>query len=130
MATLRLSMVSPVIQTGAGPTDMSRMLPPRLSLRPCIRPPPVGSTMLGNRKPPPWPSGYPADRTGRHPDPPPFDYAQSIVYDISRIRFEIGFAELVDDMNAMAALVARALTLQISLFPAAAASGQVQAAHI
>ena len=92
------------------------MLPPRLSLRPCIRPPPVGSTMLGKPHTPIMAErlGAPADRTGRHPDPPPFDYAQSIVYDISRIRFEIGFAELVDDMNAMAALVARALTLQIS----------------
>lgn len=36
--------------------------------------------------------------------PPPFDYRQSIIYDTSRIRDELGYCELIDEMEAMAAL--------------------------
>lgn len=43
-------------------------------------------------------------RAEKFPEPPPFDYTQSIVYDTSRIRAELGFGEVVDNMQAMAAL--------------------------
>lgn len=47
-------------------------------------------------------------RTERYPEPPPFDYAQSVVYDTSRIRSELGFSEGVDEARAMVELAAGA----------------------
>ena len=37
--------------------------------------------------------------------PPDFDFAQSMVYDTSRIRSELGFTEIVDERTAMQALI-------------------------
>jgi nucleoside-diphosphate-sugar epimerase len=48
-------------------------------------------------------AALPAKR-GLGPSPPPFDYSQSIVYDTSRIRTELGFREVIDDEAAMIAL--------------------------
>jgi nucleoside-diphosphate-sugar epimerase len=36
--------------------------------------------------------------------PPPFDYTQSVVYDTRRIRSELGYAEVVDEVRAMTQL--------------------------
>jgi nucleoside-diphosphate-sugar epimerase len=46
----------------------------------------------------------PPTRPGQAPEPPPFDCAQSIIYDTSRIRKELGFREVVGEAEAMAEL--------------------------
>lgn len=43
------------------------------------------------------------DRPGALPDPPPFDFAQNLVIDTSRIRRELGYADIVDERSAMIA---------------------------
>ncbi|MCO5148089.1 MAG: NAD(P)H-binding protein [Aquamicrobium sp.] len=47
-------------------------------------------------------------RSGEPPVPPPFDFGQDLVLDTTRIRKALGYAEIVDEAAAMAALCAAA----------------------